>query len=402
SRGSTVAEYELDVSARKTAEAARRQSEERYRTLFETIDVGFCVIEMVYEGGRPVDYRFIEVNPAFERQTGLKNATGTTVRAHVPGHEQHWFDLYAEVAETGEPARFVQEARALGRWYEVAAFRAGGFGDRRVGVLFNDITARVAHEEAQRGAARRKDEFLATLAHELRNPLAPISNAVSILRLRDGDDDLRLVGDMIDRQVRHLVRLVDDLLDVSRITFGKITLRRTRLDLRAAASDAVATSEPLLIAGGHRLEADLGAQPVWVDADPVRLSQVISNLLNNAARYTRHAGRVALRVAPQGDQACVVVEDNGVGIEPAMLEHIFEPFVQLEPRDAAAVGGIGMGLALARALVHLHGGSIRAESGGAGTGSRFVVCLSLAEAPEEVEAGDARARTSPSRWTSAR
>ena len=376
----TVVEYCLDISDRKAAEAARRESEERYQRLFESIDAGFCVIEVIFEGERPVDYRFIEVNPAFQQQTGLSNTTGRRVLEFVPDHEQHWFDLYGDVARTGEPIRFIQEAKSLRRWYDVYAFPAGG-GGNHVGVLFNDITARVLAEQALKAEAQRKDEFLATLAHELRNPLAPIRNAVSLLRLRkDADDELHLVGELIERQVRHLVRLVDDLMDVSRITFGKVHLQRERLDLREVAREAVATSEPVMAAASHRLTTELGSRPVWVDADPVRLAQVISNLLNNAARYTEPGGSVTLEVGIDGSEARVAVADTGIGIEPAMLERVFEPFMQID--DGGHSGGIGIGLALAKALVQLHGGSITAHSAGTGKGSRFVVRLPLAPAAE--------------------
>jgi len=385
-----IVEYAIDISARKAAEAARRESDERYRRLFDSIDAGFCVLEIIYDGARPVDYRFLEVNPAFERLTGLHDPTRKTMREHVPEHEQHWFDSYARVAETGEPKRFVGEAKALmGGWYEVFAFRVGGAGSRKVGVLFNDITARMRAEQALKEASQRKDEFLATLAHELRNPLAPIRNAVSILRLREESDEaLQMVRQLIERQVRHLVRLVDDLLDVSRITFGKVSLKRERLDLRAVARETVAASEALLAAGGHRFSVELGAEPVWVDGDPVRLAQVISNLINNAARYTpasRRPAPIRLSVAAKGAQACIDVEDDGIGIEPALLERIFEPFIQVE-RFEAGSGGIGIGLALAKALVQLHGGRISAHSEGPGKGSRFVVSLPRAEAPEAAEA----------------
>jgi signal transduction histidine kinase len=399
----TIVEYVIDISARKAAEEAKRESDERYSHLFDSIDEGFCVLEMIYDGARPVDYRFLEVNPAFERQTGLRDPTRKTMREHVPEHEQHWFDTYARVAETGKSKRFVAGAKALmGGWYEVFAYRVGGAGSRKVGVVFNDITDRVLAEQALREAAQRKDEFLATLAHELRNPLAPIRNAVSILRLRDqGDEGLHMVGELIDRQVRHLVRLVDDLLDVSRITFGKVSLKRERLDLRAVAREAVATSEPLVAAGGHRLSVELGGEPVWVDGDPVRLAQVISNLLNNAARYTptRSAtGHIRLSVASLGAEACVAVEDNGVGIEPGLLDRIFEPFVQVERREAGGSGGIGIGLALAKALVQLHGGQIRAQSDGPGKGSRFVVSLPRAGAPAAEASGSDPVRAASRRF----
>src|SRR4051812_45049772 len=189
----SLVEYVIDISDRKAAERDKREIAERYRTLFDSLDAGFCVFEMIYDAdGRASDYRFLEVNPAFERQTGLRDATARTMREHAPEHEQHWFDLYARVAETGEPNRFIEEARALGRWYEVFAFRVNGQDSRKVGVLFYDISERVRAERALQEEARRKDEFLATLAHELRNPLAPIRNAVALMKLRrDADEDLQ-------------------------------------------------------------------------------------------------------------------------------------------------------------------------------------------------------------------
>jgi PAS domain S-box-containing protein len=379
----TIAELALDVTERKAAEEAKRAAEERYRTLIESLDAGFCVVEMIYDAeGRPHDYRFLEVNPAFEKQTGMRDATGKTMREHAPGHEQHWFDVYGSIAETGGAVRFVQEARALGRWYDVFAFRIGGKGSRKVGVLFYDITERVLAQRALQDEARRKDEFLATLAHELRNPLAPIRNAVSLLQLMsDEKAELRRVGDLIDRQVTQLARLVDDLLDVSRITFGKVSLQRAPVDLREVAKDAVATSEPLLAEKSHRLRLELGNEPFWVEGDRVRLAQVVSNLLNNAARYTPPGGRITLKVAAADSEARIAVEDNGIGIEPSQLERVFEPFAQVDRGEAAGAGGIGIGLALAKALVELHGGRISAHSAGGGSGSRFVIGLPRIAAP---------------------
>jgi PAS domain S-box-containing protein len=375
-------------------------TEERYRSLFESIDAGFCVIEMIYdEQQRPVDYRFLEVNPAFERQTGLKAPLAKTMRGHVPDHEQYWFDTYANVAETGEPRRFVHAAKALmGGWYEVYAYRVGGAGSRMVAVLFNDITERVRAVEALKETDRRKDEFLATLAHELRNPLAPIRNALTIMRLKGGlEPQLATARELIERQVSHLVRLVDDLLDVSRVTFGKVELRRERLDLRSVAEHALATSKPELDDAGHRVTVRMAAGALWVDGDAVRLTQVISNILNNAARYTPRGGAIALEVGRDDGHARVTVEDNGVGIAPEMLERVFDPFVQGgavqggSPRE-----GIGIGLSLARKLTELHGGRISAASRGAGQGSRFTVELPLADVAAELP------RTQPSTATGAR
>jgi PAS domain S-box-containing protein len=378
----TVGELVLDISDRKRAEQARREMEQRYRTLFDSIDAGFCVIEMIYDAeGRPYDYRFLEVNPAFERQTGMRDATSKTMREHIPHHEEDWFQIYGRVAETGEPVRFVNEARALGRWFELYAFRVGEEGDRRVGVLFNDITERLRAQRALEQEARRKDEFLATLAHELRNPLAPIRNAVSLLQLRsDLDEDLRQVGSLLDRQVTHLSRLVDDLLDVSRVTFGKVNLQRAPVDLREVVRDAVATSQPHFAVKSHGVNLWLADEPVWVDGDRVRLAQVVGNLLTNAARYTPPEGGIALELAGADGEARITVADDGIGIDPRDLERVFEPFAQVNRRESAGAGGIGIGLALARALVELHGGRISAHSAGRGKGSRFVVRLPRIEA----------------------
>jgi PAS domain S-box-containing protein len=362
-------------------------SEERYRSLFESIDAGFCVIEMIYDGSRnPVDYRFLETNPAFERQTGLKDAPAKTMREHVPEHERHWFEIYGRVAETGEPVRFVQPAKALmDGWYEVYAYRVGAAGSRQVAVLFNDISERVRAEESLREAARRKDEFLATLAHELRNPLAPIRTALAILRLKEGpaDPELRAAQEIMERQVGHLVRLVDDLLDVSRITFGKIGLRCQMLDLRIVAEEAADAARAIAEESGHRLVVRVGTEPLRVDGDPVRLGQVVSNLLLNAVRYTPPGGEILLAAEVAADEAQLFVQDNGAGIERAQLEKIFEAFAQVTP---AAGGGIGIGLTLSRKLVELHGGTLTAHSEGPGKGSRFVVRLPLARYPASTSA----------------
>jgi PAS domain S-box-containing protein len=244
-----------------------------------------------------------------------------------------------------------------------------------------DITLKRRAEEALREADRRKDEFLATLAHELRNPLAPIRAATYVLR-RDarsaepGDRDTRLLS-MIDRQSEHLVRLVDDLLEVSRITRGKIELRKQRVDLNAILRHAVETAEPTISAGRHRLDLRLLQQGAPVDADPVRLAQVFTNLLNNAAKYTENGGRIDVVAELSGDEAVVTVRDSGVGIPAEMLPRVFDLFTQVDRTLGRAQGGLGIGLALVKRLVELHGGSVEANSDGLGRGSAFVVRLRL-------------------------
>ncbi|HVS34454.1 MAG TPA: response regulator, partial [Gemmataceae bacterium] len=226
---------------------------------------------------------------------------------------------------------------------------------------------------------RRKDEFLATLAHELRNPLAPIRNALHILRLSGGSGPAaERVREMIERQVNQLVRLVDDLMEVSRITRGKIELRKERVELAAVLRSAVETSRPLIEAGGHQLAIALPADPVILDADPMRLSQVVANLLNNAAKYTEEGGQIWLTARRDGRDAVVSVRDTGVGIPTDMLPRVFDMFAQVDRTLQRSQGGLGIGLTLARILVEMHGGRVEARSGGLGRGSEFILRLPTA------------------------
>ncbi len=258
-----------------------------------------------------------------------------------------------------------------------------------------DITERKQAELALREADRRKDEFLATLAHELRNPLSPIRSALAILRMQAGPvTDVQWPGEVIDRQVQQMARLLDDLLDVSRITLNRLELRKTRTLLAEIVSAAIETSRPLIEASGHRLDVELPAQPVYLDADGTRLAQVLSNLLNNAAKYTDSGGRIALRIQREGNQVSIVVEDSGIGIAPERLAQVFDMFSQEQPALDRSHSGLGIGLALSRALVQMHGGSLEADSEGRGRGSRFTVRLPTAESP-------AAASTQPSSSTGA-
>ncbi|XXX72124.1 GAF domain-containing protein [Sorangium sp. So ce134] len=247
--------------------------------------------------------------------------------------------------------------------------------------------ASVAIENARlydqlRDQDRRKDEFLATLAHELRNPLAPIRTGLEILKVAGNADQAQKILDMMDRQVGHMVRMVDDLLDVSRITRGKVELRKERIDLRTVLNSALETSRPLIEAAAHELAVRLPPSPLLLDADPTRLAQIFANLLNNAAKYTPAGG--SIRLAAQRDGAAVVVRvsDNGVGIPADMLSTVFDMFTQVGRSIDRAQGGLGIGLTLVKRLVELHGGSIHAASDGAGRGSTFTVRLPLAAAEE--------------------
>jgi signal transduction histidine kinase len=228
---------------------------------------------------------------------------------------------------------------------------------------------------------RRKDEFLAILAHELRNPLAPIANSIEILKRFEGDVELcRQARDTMERQLVLMVRLVDDLLEVSRIRRGKIELRRARVELAAIVRQAVEAAEPFARRKGHRLEVTIPDEPITLDADSVRLTQVIGNLLNNACKFTPAGGRVALQAERVGEQVVIRVRDDGIGIAPDQVHRIFEMFTQLDASLERSEVGLGIGLTLVRNLVELHGGSVEARSEGAGRGSEFIVRLPIAAA----------------------
>ncbi|MGZ5179167.1 MAG: ATP-binding protein [Ramlibacter sp.] len=241
-----------------------------------------------------------------------------------------------------------------------------------------DIQERKNAEHALRIADRRKDEFMGVLAHELRNPLAPIRNAVHVLKVcREDDRRADWARGIIERQVEQMARLLDDLLDLTRIGRGKLEVRRERFDLREALDRAMETSRPQLDAHGHHFETTVAARPLVVEGDCPRLAQVFANLLNNAAKYTDRGGRVSLSAQAEHGQAVVRIRDNGMGIDPSMLPNLFRLYAQAVPARERDQAGLGIGLALVRGLVSMHGGSVEASSEGPGQGSEFRVRLPL-------------------------
>lgn len=259
--------------------------------------------------------------------------------------------------------------------------------DDEVGYLAGSINAMLEEvtrsSDALRLADRRKDEFLATLAHELRNPLAPLRNGLDILRLmRDrptpgAQQAIERAEAMMDRQILQISRLVDDLLDVSRISTGKLLLKRETVELKSVVATALETVDALFKMRQHELTVDLPNEPVFVNADPTRLSQVMINLLNNAAKYTAPRGEIRLRAAVAGHELSIDVSDNGVGLDGEAMQRIFDMFHQVDASLDREQAGLGVGLTLARSLVELHGGTISAESAGAGLGSTFQVRLPI-------------------------
>jgi CheY-like chemotaxis protein len=251
--------------------------------------------------------------------------------------------------------------------------------------IATDVTERRLADELLRDADRRKDEFLATLAHELRNPLAPIRNALQIMDLTVEPETHRNARGIIGRQLKQMVHLIDDLLDVSRISQGKVELRRQHVDIEIVVQTAIETTRPAIDAAKHELIVRLPApKSLIVDADLTRLAQIIANLLHNAAKYTRDGGRIEVAVEQQGTNAVISVQDSGVGIPVEMLPRVFDMFAQVDRSLERSQGGLGIGLALVKSLVEMHGGTVAAFSAGQDRGSKFTVTIPLVAAPASI------------------
>jgi PAS domain S-box-containing protein len=251
-----------------------------------------------------------------------------------------------------------------------------------------DISDRKRSEDALKEADRSKNEFLATLAHELRNPLAPIRAAVKILQIKSPTPESQAALDVIERQTRQMTRLIDDLLDIARITSNKLELRREQIELREVLKAAVETSRPLIEQRGHKLTVRSPSAPIHIDGDPLRLAQVVSNLLNNAAKYTERGGRIWLTATRKGNDAVIKVRDTGIGIPAEVMPQIFQMFTQADRAINGSAGGLGIGLTLVKRLIEMHGGTITAQSEGRGKGSEFIMrvpttsaCVSQSEIP---------------------
>ncbi|HEX4333843.1 MAG TPA: ATP-binding protein [Usitatibacter sp.] len=377
---------ELDCVA-----GALRDGESRLKALFDNAAIGIAEID----GSQ----RFALVNDSICRLLGTKREGLLDKSLSDVVHPDDRIDLYMRLADLFEAGceRVVTEARLVREdgawiWAKLAASlsRVGDERGAHAVVAIEDVTEQKHAEEDLREADRRKDEFLAILAHELRNPLAPIRNSLHIFRMAGVQDPaVARVTEMMERQVAHMVRMVDDLLEVSRISRGKIELRRERVELASVLRSAVDTSLPLIEANRHKLAVQVPPEPLLLDADPVRLAQVFANLLNNSAKYTPPGGRIDVEVTVDNGMAVIGVRDNGEGIAPQMLSRVFNMFTQVNPGERAQ-GGLGIGLTLARTLVNMHGGSIEALSGGREHGCEFQVRLPLvsnAEVADQAQAG---------------
>ena len=364
--------------ARARAESALRESEARFRTMADSSPLLVWVLDP--EG------RTLFANRAchefFGEMPECATPEGWRAFLHPEDGDAYVEEILGALAAQQPFSVMARMRRSDGAWRWIQSIGAPRFAEdgRFLGAVGSspDVTELIEASDALRDADRRKDEFLATLAHELRNPLAPIRQAARLARSSDASaDQRRWSQDVIERQVKHMALLLDDLLDVSRITRGKLELRRERVELRSVIAMALETAKPLIDDRRQRVIQRLPAASTWLDADPMRLAQVLANLLTNAAKYSEPGGTIELAVACEGEALRIDVIDSGIGIEPALLPRVFEMFSQMQGSLDRAEGGLGIGLALVRGLVELHGGHVGAQSGGLGQGSRFTVRLPL-------------------------
>ena len=371
--------YVVDITKRKRAEQSLRESEARFRALAEASPASIWQVDA---HGNAVYY-----NQPYLDMVGMSacelmpNGWHSTLHPEdAPGYIAALEQAVRDRSRLRHRVR-VKTAQGEWRWLKSQAvpwFTAADEYAGHVGVSI-DITDAVNAETALLDADRRKDEFLATLAHELRNPLAPISNALALLARPDGQAALPHLLPVITRQVNYMVRLVDDLLEISRITSGKVELRRAAVDLNTVLRHAVEASKALIDENQHKLSLLFPETSLMVEGDAVRLEQVFTNLLNNAARYTPRGGQIWVHARRDSDAAVISVRDNGIGILPDMLPRLFDMFVQERRIAIGAQEGLGIGLHLVQRLVKMHGGSVEAHSGGKDQGTEIVVRLPLSQ-----------------------
>jgi PAS domain S-box-containing protein len=362
--------------ASRILDSERHAGESRVRDVLESVSDGFQALD---SQGR---YRY--VNLAMRRLWGELGRSSDVIGRHV-------FEVFPEARET-TLGRALERALTeripievesfhgpFQRWLLVRHYPAPDGG---LSIVSQDITARKQAEERAREGERRKDEFLATLAHELRNPLAPIRNAVAILNARGTvNPEAKWARGVIERQVASMARMLDDLLDVSRIAKNLLQLKKSPHTLAEIVQHSLETSRPAIQAGGHTLTVALPEEEVWLEVDALRIAQVLSNLLNNAAKYTPPGGEILVSARSQGSEVRVSVQDTGMGIDPTLLPHVFEMFVQGSSIPEHSEGGLGIGLSLVHGIVEAHGGRVQAKSAGPNRGSEFIVWLPAAKAP---------------------
>jgi PAS domain S-box-containing protein len=372
------------------AQKFAQENDTRFRVALDTSAVPFNILSPVKDASdRIIDFRWAYVNAAAADALGhpADDLIGRRVAEVLPGswEEPGLFERYAAVSARREPQTFELHSNIDGNegWFHVVASPL----QDSVVVWFADVTERKQQEQALREADQRKDEFLATLAHELRNPLAPIRQAAELSKLPSVTEaQRRWSAEVIERQVLNMALLLDDLLDVSRITRGILTLRKSLTDVQSVLDVAIETARPIIESRRHQLSVTLPPQAVYLEADQLRVAQVVANLLTNAAKYTDPGGRIQLAAGSTAEEVLITVTDNGIGIKPEKLTEVFGMFAQIKSDKDRSHGGLGIGLAISKGLVELHGGRIEAKSAGPGKGSQFTVHLPVgAQRPAQDE-----------------
>jgi PAS domain S-box-containing protein len=409
-----------DITRRKKAEAELSISENRYRMLFDSIDEGFCIIKMIFdESGKAADYMFLEINPSFEKQTGLNNVQGKMMRELIPEHEEFWFEIYGKIALTGQPERFENYAEGLHRWYEVFAFRSGKPEENQVAVLFNDITERKnielnlqykteavqsQNEELQQlnedlalsndelGKAKEKAEesdrlksaFLANMSHEIRTPMNGILGFTQLLKEPNLgiDDQTRYIG-IIEKSSDRLLNIINDIIDISKIESGQATISLSKTNINEKIHELLDLFQPEVQLKGVKLSIShqLAQNDSIIKTDRDKVYTIFANLIKNAIKFT-HGGSIEFGGIKKGDTIEFFVRDTGIGIRPDQMDYIFQRFRQGSESITRKYQGAGLGLSISKAYVDILGGKIWAESiEGKGSTFYFTIPCEIASIP---------------------
>ena len=355
---------------------------EKYKSLFNSIDEGFCIIEMLFDPlGKPVDYRFIEINPAFENQTGLKNAAGKLMRDLAPDHEKHWFEIYGKVALTGESVRFINEAKALNRWYNVNAFKIDTLGTRNVAILFNDITEEIKVKHKMEEMLKMQEAFFANVSHELKTPLNLIFSANQLMELyfksnmiENNEEKLSNDINIIKQNCFRLTKLINNIVDLSKIEGGFLNLNLSNENIVHITEDIIQSVSDYIKCKGINIIFDTDAEEKLIACDPDNIERILLNLISNAIKFTNKKGTIYVNFYDKGDTVEIAVKDTGIGINKEHLIKIFERFQQVDKSLYRNAEGTGIGLSLVKSIVEMHGGKISVEST-PGEGSIFTIEL---------------------------
>lgn len=375
-----------DVTEQKNSEeSALRKSEEKFRMLFDKIDEGFCIVEMIFNSqGKPTDYRFIESNPAFEKQTGLHHADGKRIRDLAPGHEECWFEIYGRVALTGEAIRFVNEAKAFNRWYDVYAFKMEPYNMKNaVAVLFKDITQNVYEKKELENSLKIMDDVFANVSHELKTPLNVIYSTNQMMEMHINNDMIELDRQKLSRGINTIkqnclrfTKLINNIVDLSKMDSGFFKLNLKNENIVEIIENIVQSISEYAKAKELSIIFNTDVDEKIIACDPEMIERVILNLISNAIKILSRGGKIYVNISAKDDYVHISIKDTGIGIEEKYLKTIFERFQQVDRSFTRKAEGTGIGLSLVKSIIDMHGGKISVESV-VGKGSTFKVALPI-------------------------